>query len=167
MNASGAPELAAAQDRWLEAELALAASEGARRVVVFSHIPPFINEPDEGSGYFPLPRDVRHRLLTQMARYGVSHWFCGHYHRNAGGVFCLPCDEDTVDDDADQRSQTLEVVITAAVGANIGLDPLGDPLGQSGMLDVAAEPNLSGLRIVEVGERTLTHRFVTLDAIGD
>ena len=44
------------QERWLEQELSLAASEGARRVVAFSHIPPFINDADEPSGYFPLSR---------------------------------------------------------------------------------------------------------------
>jgi serine/threonine-protein phosphatase CPPED1 len=70
----GATELAAEQDRWLDAELTLAQAEGARRVVVLSHIPPFISEPDEPSGYFPLPRDVRLRLLTRMARAGVTHW---------------------------------------------------------------------------------------------
>ena len=24
-----------------------------------------------------------------MASHGVTHWFCGHYHRNAGGIFSL------------------------------------------------------------------------------
>ena len=42
-------------------------------------------------------------------------------------MFCLPCDDG-------EAPATLEVVTTAAVGANIGIDPWGDPLGQSGML---------------------------------
>ena len=161
-DATGAPELAAEQDRWLDTELSLARSEGARRVVVFSHIPPFINDPDEGSGYFPLAKEVRTRLLTKMAQHGVTHWFCGHYHRNAGGVFCLPCDDPTGDE---EEKATVEVVTTAAVGANIGNDPSGDPLGLTGMLDVAAEADLSGLRVVDVGEHTLTHRFRTLASL--
>lgn len=152
-------DLAAAQDAWLDEELSAAEGENARRVVVFSHIPPFVDSPDEAEGYFPLAKEVRHRLLQKMLAHGVTHWFCGHYHRNAGGVYCQPCDESG---GRQQAAATLEVVTTAAVGANIGTEPSGDPLGLSGMLDVSADANLSGLRVVTVGDSTLTHAFYTL-----
>lgn len=155
-------DLAAAQDAWLDEELSASESEGARRVVVFSHIPPFIFSPDESSGYFALATEVRHRLLRKLASHGVTHWFCGHYHRNAGGFYCQPCDESSR---GVQQEATLEVVTTAAVGANIGVDPSGDPLGLSGMLDVSADANLSGLRVVQVGESTLTHKFYSLEEL--
>ena len=57
--------------------------------MILSHIPPFISDPLEASGYFPLARDVRLRLLQRAAKGGASHWFAGHYHRNAGGTFDL------------------------------------------------------------------------------
>ncbi|KAL1529169.1 hypothetical protein AB1Y20_000128 [Prymnesium parvum] len=161
-DASGAPELAMEQDRWLDAELSLARSEGARRVIVFSHIPPFIHDPDEGSGYFPLEKEVRHRLLAKMASNNVSHWFCGHYHRNAGGVYCLPCTDPEGNSVASSSKNRLEVVTTAALGANIGTDPSGDPINLSGMSDIYAELNSSGLRVVDIDEHNVSHRFMSL-----
>jgi hypothetical protein len=54
--------------------------------VIFSHIPPFIYKPDEDNGYFNLNKHVRENLLTRAMEAGVTKWFCGHYHRNAGGL---------------------------------------------------------------------------------
>lgn len=59
----------------------------------------------------------------------------------------------------------LEVVTTAAVGANIGPDPTGNHLGLSGMLDISAEASLSGLQVVQVEKETLTHSFFTLETL--
>lgn len=134
-------------------------------MVVFSHIPPFIHAPNEASGYFPLSHEVRHRLLHKMAINNVSHWFCGHYHRNAGGVYCLPCDEIGKLELSQCNKGSLEVVTTAAVGGNIGTDASGDPLGLTGMLDISAEPFLSGVRVVDVSEAALVHRFVSLEEL--
>jgi Icc-related predicted phosphoesterase len=136
---SGAPALAAAQESWLDQ--VLAEPDPPRRTIVFSHHPPFISSPDEASGYFPLQRSVRQRLLKKFARAGVTHWFCGHYHRNAGGLFR----------DAAAGGASVEVVTTAAVGGNIGTDPSGDPLDLDGMWDLKAVPNESGFRVVKVG----------------
>ncbi|EOD31672.1 hypothetical protein EMIHUDRAFT_231674 [Emiliania huxleyi CCMP1516] len=38
-------------------------------------------------GYFNWPAGVRRRVLDQLhaSRANVHAWFCGHYHRNAGG----------------------------------------------------------------------------------
>ena len=45
-------------------------------------------------------------MLSRAARGGASHWFAGHYHRNAGGTFHLAthgvdCDDDDDNDDDD------------------------------------------------------------------
>lgn len=168
-----------------------AAAPPARWTAVLSHIPPFINSPDEPDGYFPLPKAVRTPLLRRCCRHGVTHWFAGHYHRNAGGVFV---DTDAPQPEADAAAdaanaggrnpgsirsgsggssrggasalaaRTLEVVTTAAVGGNIETDPAGDPLGLSGMRALVASPARSGFRLVHVGPLGLQHRFVPLAA---
>ena len=45
--------------------------------IVFSHIPPFIHDSDEGDEYFVIPRSERFSLLNRMCEHDVSHWFCG------------------------------------------------------------------------------------------
>ena len=79
---------AQAQDEWLDAELLSTASAGATHTFVFTHIPPFIFEPDEPKGYFTYEPSIRQGLLERMSKGGVSKWWCGHYHRNAGGWYC-------------------------------------------------------------------------------
>jgi hypothetical protein len=151
----------------------------ARWTAVLSHIPPFVHSPDEPDGYFPLPTAVRTHLLRRCARAGVTHWFAGHYHRNAGGFYVddapLPAaaaanaNANAIEHSADRfgsvtRGRTLEVVTTAAVGGNIETDPGGDPLGLSGMRAVVASPARSGFRLMHVGPLGLKHRFVPLAA---
>jgi len=68
---TGAPEEAAAQEAWLDLELS-AGKEQGQQIVVFSHHPPFINDPEEPDGYFALGRTTRLRLLGKMARAGVT-----------------------------------------------------------------------------------------------
>jgi len=111
---------------------------------VLSHIPPFINDPMEHSGYFPLGKEVRLDLLARFSKAGVSHWFCGHYHRNAGGVFL-------------RDGKQLEVIVTGATGANIETDPSGDALGLSGMLGIGAEASSSPICIVKVSKAGISH----------
>ena len=54
---------------------------------------------------------------------GVRYIFSGHYHRNAGGFYL-----------------NLELVVTSAVGAQMGGDK-------------------SGIRVVSVKEENITHRY--------
>ena len=82
--------LAESQDAWLDAELLSTASAGATHTFVFTHIPPFIFEPDEPKGYFTYDPTIRKGLLECLAEGGVSKWWCGHYHRNAGGWYRSP-----------------------------------------------------------------------------
>ena len=60
---------------------------------------------------------------------GVKIIFCGHYHRNAGGFY-----------------KDMELVVTSAVGLQLGSDP-------------------HGLRVVKVEEETISHKYYALDDI--
>ena len=115
-------------------------------MVLFSHIMPFIESPDEPDGYFNLAAGPRRHLLDMAKGGRVSKWFCGHYHRNAGGW------------DGDD----LEVVITAAVGANLTTDASGDVRGLTGMAGLTLDDSVSGLRVVQVHESAITHKFIPL-----
>jgi serine/threonine-protein phosphatase CPPED1 len=94
---------AAKQEAWLRAELEKARQEGARRLVVFQHHPWFLADPTEPDQYFNLPRAARARYLELFRKYGVSHVFAGHYHRNALA-----------------RAGSLEMIITGPVGKPLG-----------------------------------------------
>jgi len=97
------PEEAAKQEAWLKAEFAKARREGARRLIVFQHIPWFLADPAEPDQYFNIPRETRQRYLELFQYYAVSHVFAGHYHRNALG-----------------RAGELEMVTTGPVGKPLG-----------------------------------------------
>ena len=111
---------------------------------------PFIAEPDEPDGYFNLPTATREPLVRKLLDAGVCTWFCGHYHRNAGGVAARP------------DGRHMEVVVTAAVGANLTTNPDGDPRSLSGMSGITLSREVSGLRVVRVGERAVTHEWRSL-----
>lgn len=106
-----APDLvredAAKQERWLESELAKAkASNGT--IVIYQHIPFFLEKADEPDQYFNIPLETRRRVLALLHSYGVRYVFAGHYHRNAEG-----------------RDGDLEMVTTGPAGMPIGPDPSG------------------------------------------
>lgn len=101
------PEEAASQEQWLAAELAKARAAGAL-IVVFQHIPWFLENPDEPDQYFNLPLETRHRVLALLKSYGVRYVFAGHYHRNAYG-----------------RDGELEMITNAPAGKPLGPDPSG------------------------------------------
>lgn len=103
------PEEAAKMEAWFRSELAQARREGAGRLIVFQHIPFFLEKPDEPNQYFNIPMVVRQRYLKLMHEYGVKEVFAGHLHRNSEG-----------------RDGDLEMVTTGPVGM-----PLNG--GKSGM----------------------------------
>jgi 3',5'-cyclic AMP phosphodiesterase CpdA len=78
-----APELLAAQEHWLRAELQRAKDEGAQHIVVFQHHPLFLQSAAEPDQYFNIPLARRAALLALFREFGVRYLFCGHYHRNA------------------------------------------------------------------------------------
>ncbi|MDE3198556.1 MAG: metallophosphoesterase [Acidobacteriota bacterium] len=98
---------AARQERWLESELVRAKASGAT-VVVFQHIPFFLERADEPDQYFNIPIETRRRVLDLLTRNGVRYVFAGHYHRNAYG-----------------KDGDLEMITTGPAGMPIGPDPSG------------------------------------------
>lgn len=209
------PSLFAAHETWLDAELsssfedddaetalAAAAATGGGgggvsgeeeppppppRTIALSHIPPFISSSDEPDGYFNIPSRVRGPLLAKMARGGCCSWFCGHYHRNAGGMFRLggapppDCGNSSGNSSgggsngssgssgggggAAAPAVCLEVVTSSAVGCVLA--PSGvDPLGLRGFkLPPSAGVDRSGLRVVRITADAVTHEWFTLDSV--
>jgi 3',5'-cyclic AMP phosphodiesterase CpdA len=100
-------EDAAKQEQWLEAELVKAKASNAT-IVIFQHIPFFLEKPDEPDQYFNIPLETRARILALLHRNGVHYVFAGHYHRNAYG-----------------RDGDLEMITTGPAGMPIGPDPSG------------------------------------------
>ncbi len=110
------PEEAARMEAWLKTELAKAKSGGAARIIVFQHIPFFLEKPDEPDQYFNIPIATRQRYLKLFHEYGVKEVFAGHLHRNSEG-----------------QDGDLDMVTTGPVGM-----PLNG--GRSGMRLVTISP---------------------------
>ena len=66
-------------------------------------------------------------ILDKFYDAGVRKIFCGHYHRNTGGWY-----------------KDLEVIVTSAIGCQIGDDP-------------------HGMRLVKVHEEKVEHAYHGLD----
>ncbi|CAG2120863.1 unnamed protein product, partial [Medioppia subpectinata] len=80
------------QDKWIAKQLLEAKAGNYKHVVVFQHIPWFlndINEPYKGDG-------------EKFQAAGVRAIFAGHYHHNAGGFY-----------------KNMEVIVTSAIGAQL------------------------------------------------
>jgi 3',5'-cyclic AMP phosphodiesterase CpdA len=96
------------QEAWLKVELATAKGSGARHIVVFQHHSFFLEDPNENTQYFNIPKEQRRRFLDMLKLAGVRYVFAGHYHRNAFGQ-----DED------------LQMITNGPVGRPLGNDPSG------------------------------------------
>jgi 3',5'-cyclic AMP phosphodiesterase CpdA len=82
----GDPDAARQQEEWLRKTLAAAPSNPQQLVVVFQHIPYFLQSPTEADQYFNIPQPTRRRILDLLEQSGVQYVFAGHYHRNAMGT---------------------------------------------------------------------------------
>ncbi|XP_078097002.1 serine/threonine-protein phosphatase CPPED1 [Mustelus asterias] len=107
-DASNCSELKEAHDLWLDHQLAAAEQSKSKHVIVFQHIPLFLQSPDEENNYFNLEKSKRLDLLQKFEKAGVKAIFSGHYHRNAGGMF-----------------NNLDMVVTSAIGCQLGEDKHG------------------------------------------
>ncbi|HWJ30017.1 MAG TPA: metallophosphoesterase [Flavisolibacter sp.] len=103
-----APEEAAKQDAWLRATLEKTRKLKNKNIIVFEHIPWFINEPNEKDDYFNIPAAKRKDYVDLLKKYGVKYVFAGHLHKNAIG------------DGGD-----LTIVTTGPVGKPLGKDSSG------------------------------------------
>lgn len=147
-----AKEIRKAHDEWVASELASAKAEGAAHTFIFGHIPAFLGSPDEVENQYNFKRGVRTELLEQWAAHGVSHYFCGHYHRNAGGVY----------ESKETPGQTVEVVCTGAVGTNFQVP-------EDVLKEVWSDPLLtkdtSGFTVVAVENKNVSYKWYSLNAI--
>lgn len=98
-----APAEAAAQQAWLEAELARAQSAHTPHIVIFQHHPWFLKAADEADDYFNIPLARREPLLRLFHARGVEMLVSGHYHRNAVA-----------------RDGTIEAITTGPTGMPLG-----------------------------------------------
>ena len=128
-NSSRVPKLAAEQEIWLQRRLDEVMILKPKHAVVFQHIPPFLYHPEEEKEYFNFALPNRKKFLDKLYDAGIRHIFTGHYHRNAGGKY-----------------KDLEVVVTSAVGAQLGKDK-------------------QGYRVVKVGNSKIEHLYHSLAMI--
>jgi serine/threonine-protein phosphatase CPPED1 len=130
-----APQILAAQDQWLRAELAKAKNENPRHIVVFQHHPWFLTSATEADQYFNIPLARRAAHLALFREYGVRYLFCGHYHRNA-----------------EARDGELE---------NITSGPVGKPLGgaKSGLRVAIVRDDRIEHRYYELGDLPVKIEF--------
>jgi len=93
------PEEAAKMEAWFRTELVKAQRDGAKHLIVFQHIPFFLNDANEEDRYENIPRETRQRYLKTLHEYGVKQVFAGHYHSTS-----------------DARDGDLEMITTGPVG---------------------------------------------------
>jgi 3',5'-cyclic AMP phosphodiesterase CpdA len=105
---SGAPEVLAAQQTWLDQQLQEAQAANAKHILLFQHHPLFLTQDDEPDQYFNIPGERRRPLLDRLKQAEVRAVFAGHYHRNAYG-----------------RAGAMEMITTGPVGRPLGKDPSG------------------------------------------
>lgn len=122
-------DLAQLHDEWLDKQLTDSLVEKPKHLVVFQHIPWFLQYPEEEKAYFNIAKELRMKMLKKFKAAGVAVIFCGHYHRNAGGFY-----------------ENMELVVTSAIGAQLGKDK-------------------SGLRVVRVLENKIDHEYYDLENI--
>lgn len=73
-------DVAEAEEQWAFLDKALA-ERGARPLLLFVHIPPFLVEPDDSAfTVLAMPHAVRFRLLEAAVQGGVAVMACGHVH---------------------------------------------------------------------------------------
>lgn len=115
------------QDDWLEK--ILKQCKHFKYSIVFQHIPWFLKDPNEDKDYFNIAKETRLKWLSKFKEAGVTKVLCGHYHKNGGGWF-----------------EDIELVITSAVGAQLGEDE-------------------SGVRIVKILKEGIEHEYYPMPKI--
>ncbi len=94
------------QFEWLEKELESA--KNIRNIVVFSHYPFFIKDPDEPDTYSNIGLEKRKKYLELFNKFGVRAVFAGHLHKNSYGNY-----------------KGMDMVTTSAIGKQLGGDLSG------------------------------------------
>jgi 3',5'-cyclic AMP phosphodiesterase CpdA len=120
------PEEAAKMEAWFRTELAKAQRD--KHVIVFQHIPFFLNNPNEEDRYENIPRETRQRYLKMLHEYGVKQVFAGHYHSTS-----------------EARDGDLEMITTGPVGKPV-------PPARSGLRMVTVSPAGATNQYYDFGE---------------
>lgn len=107
-DSTGAPDEAGKQDEWLYQTLEEAKKQKYTNIVIFQHIPWFLDNLNEKDQYFNIPTSVRQKYIALFQSYGVKYIFAGHLHKNAIG-----------------HAKDLEMITTGPVGKPLGKDPSG------------------------------------------
>ena len=96
---------------FLEAELRAARTRNSDHIILFTHHPLFLEDPDEdkpGEAHLTIPIERRRPVLELLGEYRVDAVFAGHWHRNnyaSGG--------------------DIEMIASGSVGYPFGDDPSG------------------------------------------
>ena len=93
---------------WLQADLQTAAAAQPQHIIIFTHHPLFVDQPNEPDSYHNLPTPRRQELLKLFHQYHVQWVFAGHLHRTAAG-----------------QDGTLHMVTAGPIGKALGKDPSG------------------------------------------
>jgi hypothetical protein len=92
-------------EQWLDDVLK---DKQSKHIIIFQHIPWFLQTFDEDKDYFNIEINSRIKMLEKFHSAGVKKIFCGHYHRNTGGFY-----------------KSMEQVVTSAIGLQLGTDKSG------------------------------------------
>lgn len=93
---------------FLETDLGKAREIGANHIMLFTHHPLFVAFLDEDDHALNIPRERRRVLVDLAMRYGITHAFAGHWHKNAYAEY-----------------GPLSIVASGSVGYPLGTDPSG------------------------------------------
>ena len=96
------------QLEFLNADLQEAWKRGSKHIVVFAHHPLFVLFSEESDNWLVIPKERRKIILDMFVKYGVSHMFAGHWHRNHYSYL-----------------RNFQIVVTSSVGYPLGPDPSG------------------------------------------
>jgi len=129
------PKVEKEQYDWLENELKK--GKKAVHIILFCHIPFFINKPDEPDLYYDSGKTEgrniemveRKKYLSLLEKYHVNAVFAGHLHQNSYGEY-----------------KNIQMVTTSAIGESLGKDP-------------------EGFQIITVNKKRIAHQYYNLDSI--
>ena len=99
---AGVPEFEQEQFLWLQKELLK--SGRAKNILIFTHHPFFINDPDEPETGSNIGIEKRKKYLELFVKHKVNTVFAGHLHKNAYG-----------------RYKDLDMITTSSAGKQLGV----------------------------------------------
>eukprot|EP00055_Hartaetosiga_balthica_P003298 m.7281 g.7281 ORF g.7281 m.7281 type:complete len:305 (-) comp2753_c0_seq1:50-964(-) len=139
-----------ADDQFKFLEETLSDDDSVVHKLVFGHIPPFLFDKAEKHDLFNLPQEPRNKLVSIAQSAGVTHWFSGHFHRNAVSA-----------------DGTLASVTSSSCGAQAVTGDESEILGLKGIAKLDIGMDKSGIRIVKVTKDAIEHEYFTLDSVPD